>query len=1276
MQSSSWCAPILWIDPVAQDHHAEMLALERVGYRVVVVPLPELPSVPADWALVVWVGERLPDEAVWGWGVPVVMVSGCDRTDLKVAAFQRGVVDYLTLPCDPAELVVRVNARLGIIPNQIQTGIVWMMDRLLKQWSQKTGNPFFQDCTQDLAHGFNVRYVSICEVWGTQPSRVRSRIFWDGATWNEGQVYVIDDSPCQQVIRGEICYVPTDVPTHFPQAAYLVAAQANGYLGLPLHNSAQEVIGVLVLMDGRPLILTDAQIAGLRRGAAHIALELERQLVTDRLAHQATLAAMMANISRQLMDAPLQESLGDILAQVAEQIRADRAYLFWLDSENPADWRILRCWAQPEWHCPMADRLDMSPFTYTLAALQANPHQAFYVPWVEAMPPEAAGDRDLMRQADIQSLLVIPLNHDHQTRGYLCIEACTIPQYWSEEEQNWLVLLGELLAAHQYRHQARQDLEQSHAQYETLAANMPGMIYQMALSPAGVVTFPYVSPSCQELLGIPALDLMTQFQDEIFQWVHPEDLEPLWMSIHESARTLAPWHHVWRWFKGTALHWMQGRSRPQRQADGTVVWDGILVDITVQKEAELAIQATAESDRLINESINRIRQSLDLNTIFNATSQELRNRLQCDRVVIYRFNNDWSGSVVAEAVVDPWQPLISLANPQRYLQSNLLQDSRCALQALIQTDPLPYINDTYLQTTQGKDYQSASDYRCVHDVNQANFSPCYLDFLATFQAKAYVIMPIFVGTELWGLVGVYQNSGPRHWQSAEITILLHLSHQLSIALQQAYLLDHAQHQAHELQKAKEAADAASLAKSQFLANMSHELRTPLNAVLGFAQLLDSDLSLSPTQKHYLQIINQSGEHLLMLINDVLELSKIEAGQLALERHEFDLYHLVNMLYAMLHLKAETQDTQFQIEIAPDVPQYIYEDQRKLRQVLINLVGNAIKFTVNGKVKLVVTLVRSSIAQQYELRFEVQDTGCGLPESALDRIFEAFTQEPQPVQTTDGTGLGLPISQKFVQLMGGKIEVESVEGQGSVFFFQLPLWDYASASSCSLSHDPVMQLQQIVGLASGTVPPRILIVEDEADNRFLLTYLLESIGFRVKAATHGERAIALWQEWQPQLIMIDIQIPGLDGLAVTRQIRQADPSLPIFALTAFAFDSDRQRALDAGCTAFFSKPFNSQQLLQVIGETLGLTYDYINPHEVQARPSLEGLTPAMLDLMPAEWRSQLHAAAEQCSEPAIRLLLTELPDHAALLKHTLLTIVENYDFDRILNLTAANPPDSP
>jgi two-component system sensor histidine kinase/response regulator len=881
-----------------------------------------------------------------------------------------------------------------------------------------------------------------------------------------------------------------------------------------------------------------------------------------------------------------------------------------------------------------------------------------------------------MRLADIQSLLLIPLNHNQKTRGFLCIEACELPQYWSEEEQNWLILLGELLAAHQYRHQIQQDLERSHARYETLVANVPGMIYQMALSPTGEVTFPYVSPSCEDLIGISATTLMTELRGEIFQWVHPEDLKPLWTSIQESARTLAPWQQAWRWFKGTELRWIQGSSRPELQADGTVVWDGVLVDITAQKEAELAIQTAAESDRLINESINRIRQSLDLTTIFNATSQELRSRLQCDRVVVYRFNTDWSGTIVAEAVAEPWQPMHHEPNIQAYLQSNLIHHSRCSLQTLIPPDPRPPINDTYLQNTQGKDYKSVVDYRCVNDVSQANFSPCYLEFLASFDAKAYVIMPIFVGSELWGLVGVYQNSGPRHWRSSEITILLHLSHQLSIALHQAYLLEHARRQAEALQVAKTAADAASLAKSQFLANMSHELRTPLNAVLGFAQLLDSDLSLSPTQKRHLQIINQSGEHLLMLINDVLELSKIEAGQLTLERHEFDLYHLVNMLYSMLNLKAETQDTLFEIEIAPDVPQYIYEDQRKLRQVLINLVGNAIKFTVHGRVKLKVTRVLAQVPQGCALRFEVQDTGCGLPDSALDRIFEAFTQEPQQSQSPDGTGLGLPISQQFVQLMGGNIEVESVEGQGSTFFFQLPLWDYASASSCALTPDTAVQLQQIVGLASGTVSPQILIVEDEADNRFLLTYLLESIGFSVKAATHGQMAIALWQEWQPQLILVDIQLPGIDGLAVTRHIRQTDPTLPIFALTAFAFDSDRQRALDAGCTAFFSKPVNGQQLLQVIGETLDLTYEYLNPTEEQTRPALGDLNPAMLDLMPAEWRSQLYAAAEQCSEPAIRLLLDKLPDHALLLKHTLLTIVENYDFDRILNLTTPQPPDSP
>lgn len=479
-------------------------------------------------------------------------------------------------------------------------------------------------------------------------------------------------------------------------------------------------------------------------------------------------------------------------------------------------------------------------------------------------------------------------------------------------------------------------------------------------------------------------------------------------------------------------------------------------DITARKQAERQLQSSLQREQAIARVIDRMYRKLDLHSIFEATVQELRQVMNGDRLVIYRFNPDWSGHFVAESVVSGWTAI--LQPPQNGTAQppySTMDHDRCIVNVWNQANTSSqdtYFQDTYLQETAGGAYRQGLPYLCVEDIYEAGYTPCYIELLESFQTRAYVTVPIYLGTHLWGLLAVYQNSGPRQWQETEIQIMLQVSQQLGVAVQQAELLAQTQQQAVELLSAKEAAEAASRAKSSFLANMSHELRTPLNAILGFTQLMAHDSHTMPIQREYLETINRNGAYLLQLINDVLSISKLEAGRTLLQKSSFDLHALLGTLEGLFRLRAETKGLQLICDWDATLPQYIHTDERKLRQIITNLLDNAIKFTPSGWISLKVSsapnvpaiLYPAQLANStpYPLVFEIADTGVGIASEELNTIFEPFVQSEAGQRSKQGTGLGLSISRRFVQMMGGDITAHSQLGQGSTFRFTIavPLAD--------------------------------------------------------------------------------------------------------------------------------------------------------------------------------------------------------------------------------------------
>ena len=399
-----------------------------------------------------------------------------------------------------------------------------------------------------------------------------------------------------------------------------------------------------------------------------------------------------------------------------------------------------------------------------------------------------------------------------------------------------------------------------------------------------------------------------------------------------------------------------------------------------------------------------------------------------------------------------------------------------------------------------------------------------------------------------------------------------------------------------LTMAKEAAEKANRAKSLFLANMSHELRTPLNVVLGFAQLIQRDPNLDSQHRESLEIISRSGEHLLGLINDVLDISKIEADRIFLKPTTFDLHSTIQTIIEMMQIRAKEKGLSLNIDMASNMPRYIKGDEKKISQILINITGNAIKFTEKGEINVRIMVNE----EQSNLLFEVQDTGSGIDPGDMPHLFEPFFQAGK---AREGVGLGLFISQKLAKLMHGEIAVKSTRGKGSTFFLKIR---YQTADP--FTESPRSTIRKISGIKPEQPTRRILVVEDKVENRLLLVKVLRPIGFEVEEAGNGQEAVQMIQEgYRPEVILMDMLMPVMDGYEAIRQIRVLKESYNpiIIAVTASAFDEERQQILVSGANEFIAKPVELDDLFQKLQELLGPIFTFENEID---------LTPRKLDIV--------------------------------------------------------------
>ncbi|MEB3121824.1 MAG: response regulator [Snowella sp.] len=578
---------------------------------------------------------------------------------------------------------------------------------------------------------------------------------------------------------------------------------------------------------------------------------------------------------------------------------------------------------------------------------------------------------------------------------------------------------------------------------------------------------------------------------------------------------------------------------------------GVNFDITEQKQAEQTIHQQIEKETLLRQITQHIRETLDLQTIFDTACQEIRQFIHSDRVGIFRFYPDSGyddGEFVAESLQEGFSSVLAIR-----------------------------VHDHCF----GEDYSqryAEGYFQAVNDVLKSDLQDCHKEVLTQFQIRANLIMPLLLGEQLWGLLCIHACAAPRIWQPDEIDLIQQIAGQLAIAIQQADLFEQLQQKQEKLTQTNKDLARATRLKDEFLANMSHELRTPLTAILGMAEALQTNTfgELNSGQEKAIKLIEKSGEHLLSLITDILDLSKIEAGKLELKFASTPVKTLCENSTMFVKQMALTKKIELQTRIPENIEQ-IWVDEFRIRQSLINLLSNAIKFTPTGG-----NVILSVALEQQEILFSVTDTGIGISPSDLDKLFQRFVQIDSSLNRQyAGTGLGLVLVERIITKHGGRVSVTSRVGEGSCFTLRLP---YVPSSRKSIPENvktTLLPTQQKNPLLS--VSPLILLADDDEGNRKTLDDYLSNKGYRMLLAYNGKEAVEMVKSHRPDLILMDIQMPEMDGLEATTLIR-SDPAIahiPIIALTALALPEQVERCLAVGINEYLVKPLRFKVLMETI-----------------------------------------------------------------------------------------------
>ncbi|MEH2304230.1 PAS domain S-box protein [Nostoc sp.] len=957
------------------------------------------------------------------------------------------------------------------------------------------------------------------------------------------------------------------------------------------------------------------------------------------------------------------EFFNSCVRYLAEVLQVQYALVTEFHDERKTKVRTLAFWSCGAINENLEYHLHGTPCQHTLEG-----NMCHYPQRVQAAFPE---DADLVRM-NAESFFGVPLTSSSgEIIGHLAVIDVK-PMKHDPGRELIIKIFAARAGAELERKQAEAALQESELKFRTIVEKVNDVLF--AISPDGV--FNYISPNILNTTGFAPSEMEG---NSLALFTHPDDVQ----KCQEVAQTILATGEGISGTEYRAKHrtrgwvWLTSNAVRTQDAQGNFQIVGVARDISDRKQAEAALQRRTQAESLLS-SISRQFIDQNLETAINFTLQAIAQFISAEHSCIFELSEDQRRfDLIHEWCSEGVEPLIDVAKGSPvesfpYFYAPILRGKHIQIPSVAELPP---------ETAERKLFEGMS-----------------------FQSVAAV--PMLHSGKVVGFVGTAMIHLCKAWSQEDINLLKLVGEIIAIG--------RARHQAEEaLRIAKEAAETANQAKSAFLANMSHELRTPLNAILGFSQLMERDTSLNSNQRESLATINRSGEHLLNLINDVLEMSKIEAGQIIFTPEDFDLYLLLQTLQEMFQVKAQTKQLFLRFEIAPNLPRYIQTDEGKLRQVLINLLGNAVKFTQTGGVTLRVRLGSESRgageageageaggAGEEELfspaqcpmphapcpmpnapflHFEVEDTGRGIAPEEMNNLFQPFVQTTSGIQTKEGTGLGLTISRQFVRLLGGDIYLTSTPKQGSTFSFDIQV-NLAAALKVS----PRLNKGRVIELAAGQPSYRILVVDDRKENRDLIVQLLGSIGFEIKAANNGQEAIAMWQTWQPHLIWMDMRMPVMNGYDATKEIRarerntNANHRTVIIALTASAFEEQQASILAAGCNDLVRKPFREQVIFEKIAEYLQVRYICTEESsEDTTDNNLKNIQFSILDLrsaitiMPAQWVTELNQAAVEVDAERIFQLIEQIPPTHSPLAEKLTNLVRSFCFDEIIDVTEEN-----
>lgn len=693
-------------------------------------------------------------------------------------------------------------------------------------------------------------------------------------------------------------------------------------------------------------------------------------------------------------------------------------------------------------------------------------------------------------------------------------------------------------------------------------------------------------------------------------------------------------------------------------------------DITDRKQAELQLHQKLYQEEAIAFILEKVHQSLDLDTVVTETVQAIYTMMTCDRSIIFQVHTKENTAQLLATSDDQNLEYSKLSYLKSLTLNHIARLSHQELSSGHQPLPIDIFNPI--------------------DMNMASMEQ--KEFLQCLDANTYIAAPVFVGENLWGILGIYRLAESEPWNDGEVAIVSQTSMRLGIAIQQISLFQQLQQKSVELAIACEAAEASNNAKSTFLANMSHELRTPLNAILGFAQLLEHDTEDMPEHQESLRTIIQSGKHLLSLINGILNLAKIEAGHSEVETEDFDFPDFLRSLQTMFAQQARAKGLSIEIKLMSAIPLVICTDQQKLRQILINLISNSIKFTNQGHITLQITAIPQNTANDeifidnsstqfsietsrrpnYWLTFEIIDTGTGIAPEEQDRIFEAFEQTQIGKMSPDGTGLGLTISKRLVEKLGGQLTLESTLGKGSIFQFTILVAAETLLSICSCR----CLLNAQFYLAPEQPKYRISVIGQRENERLEMVHVLSRVGFEVQHADPEQiKANYIDGSFTSEThsvadsdLIIGLDYYSIQSLSRSNGIYYSPRKIILLGSETFDIQALQQTHIDAIMADDYKIYLsNKKNLLDVIAEILSVRYISDTSADQDTTFNRTTFRPDLLSAMSSLWIENLRVAVLRCDDAQVSNLIKEIPDQYSELRQHLHQYNQALQLELILDI---------